>query len=255
MNRIYRKVLEAILAKSAPDRIPRTGKRAESVDCNVLYLRTRDESWSMLVDSANDKGVRGKKWQGKKVEERAVITYEELNDPNVYFDITHFYKIYDFNFSSLGAYFFKAVLPYNKLLVLLEKAGIFVANRKRLVRTERMDTLQLILEKSIEIEGYKVNAVSLMSLLHSQKWVYHPDKDRQISYNRMLLKSLEYSGELKSVDGGYQITEVALDTLSDYELELKRHKQTLSQAKAITCLTIVLIIVGLVQAYVAYTKG
>ncbi|ELN6883895.1 hypothetical protein RZY40_002100 [Vibrio alginolyticus] len=255
MNCISKKILELILSKPAPESIPRTGERADSVDCNVIYVRTKDESWSMLIDAANEKGLRGKKWQSGKVEQVASIPYDKLDDPNVYFDINHFYKIYDFKFNSLTEYFFKAILPFNKCLILLEKVGIFVANRKRLVRSERMETLQLILEKSIEDPKYKVSAVSLMSLLHSQKWVYHPDKDRQITYNNLLLKSLKNSGDLKYEDGSYQITESALNTLSDYELESKKHKQMLTQSKAITFLTVVLIIVGLTQAYIAYIKG
>lgn len=62
------------------------------MDCNVFYLRTKDESWSMLIDSANDKGLRGKEWEGSKTVDSASITYEKLNDPNIYFAITHFTK-------------------------------------------------------------------------------------------------------------------------------------------------------------------
>ncbi|WP_163132981.1 hypothetical protein [Agarivorans sp. Alg241-V36] len=255
MNLISKRIIQVILSKPAPMQIPRTGERAKSVDCNVLYVRTKDESWSMLIDSANDKGLSGKKWQGEQTDDIASIDYQELKNSNTYLDITHFYNIYDFKFSSLKAYFFRSILPINKFRVLLDKAGIFAANRKKLVRTERMETLQLILERTIDDMNYKVNAVSMMNLLHSQIWVYHPDRNRQISYNDLLLKSLMKTGELKLVDGSYQITEIALDTLSSHELELKKHKQTLNQAKAITWLTLVLIVVGVIQAFVASKSG
>lgn len=235
--------------------IPRSGERAESVDCNVLYLRTRDESWSMLINNADDEHLKGKKWQGGEEQKFAQITYEELSGSNVYFEIVHFYKAYDFKFESLNSFFLSAILPLNRFRVWLDKFGIIISNRRKLVRSERIDILQLILEKSLDDNKFNISAVSLMGLLHTQRWVYHPDRNRQISYNNLLLKSLAENGEIEAVEGGYKITGKALSTLSDFELEVKLHKQSLTQSKAITFLTIALVVVGCVQAYISYASS
>lgn len=251
MRKIHKKIIKHILAKPAPKRIPRTDERAKDVDCNVLYIRTKDESWSMLINSCNEMRLKGKKWEKGNTQDHTSIAFDELDDPNVYLDIIHFYEIYDFRYTSLRSYFLNVIVPINRLKIFLHKFGLFISNRKQLVRSERMYILQLILEKSLDNSNYKAHAVQLMTELHTQAWVYHPDKDRQIAYNKLLLKSLEGTGDLEAVTSGYKITGKALETLSKFELEVKQHKQSLTQARAITFLTLVLVVVGCVQAYIA----
>ncbi len=86
--------------------------------------------------------------------------------------------------------------------------------------------------------------------MHSNKWVYHPDKTLQIKYNELLLKSLADSGDLKidRSDFGFKLSPKALPTIADYENDMKKHQESMSQAKAMKWLTFALILVGLIQA-------
>jgi|TARA_B100001059_G_C17772665_1_gene549373 hypothetical protein len=250
VNFFKRWIIKSLLKKPAPDRIPRSGDKAGSVDCNVVYIRAKDESWTILCNEINSKGVTGKYWLNKKDYGELSIPWTWLIDYEL--DITHFYGTYDLRYSSVLQYFFEGILPWDKLKIVLGKVQQFLFNRKELVRSERIETLKLILEETIENRDFTVSSVSLSGLLYTQKWVFHPDKSRQLAYNDLLLKSLAESGELTSVQYDFKLSPKALVTISEYEEDQKRHRDNLAQSSATKWLTFALIIVGLVQAGVTY---
>ncbi|MEG3768771.1 hypothetical protein [Alteromonas sp. 14N.309.X.WAT.G.H12] len=220
------------------------------MDCVVIYVRSIDDSWTLLVKDVLEKGFEGKFWSGEKEHTNVCIPFSLLENEKL--DITHFYGPYDLKYKSLTSYFFEGVLPIDKLKIAFGKLDQFIFNRKGLIRSERIDTLKIILEKTIESQNFKFNEISLATMLHTQKWVFHPDKERQLSYSKLLLESLVESGELIKVDFQYKLSPKALSTISDYEDELKKHNQNLAQSKSMKWLTIVLIIVAVVQTTVTY---
>lgn len=250
MNLFKRWIIKSLLKKPTPDRIPRSGEKANNVDCNVIYFRAKDESWTLLCKSIDKKGVTGKYWFNKENYGELSIPWSWLYEYEL--DITHFYGIYDLRYSSVTQYFFEGILPWDKFKILIGKVQQFLFNRKELVRSERIETLKIILEETIENRSFSVSSISLSSLLYTQKWVFHPDKSRQLAYNDLLLKSLEESGDLLPVQHGYKLSAKALLTISSYEEDHKRHKDNLAQSNATKWLTVALIIVGLIQAGVTY---
>ncbi|MED5514730.1 hypothetical protein [Pseudoalteromonas sp. MB47] len=250
MNLIKRWIIKSLLKKPAPDRIPRSGEKAKNVDCNVVYFRANDESWTLYCKKVDSKGVTGKYWINKEDFGELSIPWSWLTDYEI--DITHFYGTYDLRYSSVTQYLLEGILPWDKLKILIGKVQQFLFNRKELVRSERIETLKIILEETIDNRSFTVSSVSLSSLLYTQKWVFHPDKSRQLAYNDLLLRSLEESGELTSVQHGFKLSPKALVTISAYEEDQKRHRDNLAQSTATKWLTFALIFVGLIQAGVAY---
>ncbi|WP_417697694.1 hypothetical protein [Psychromonas sp.] len=250
MNFIQRLLLSKLNKKPAPDTILRSGDKAISVDYIVIYVRSIDDSWTLLVKDVLKKGFEGKFWSGEEEHTHVCIPYSLLENEKL--DITHFYGTYDLKYKSLTSYFFQGVLPFNKLKIAFGKLDQSLFNRKGLIRSERIDTLKIILEKTIENRGFKFNEISLSTILHTQKWIFHPDKERQLSYSKLLLESLVESGELTKVEFQYKLSAKALITIVDYEDEIKKHNQNLSQSKSMKWLTIVLIIVAIAQITVTY---
>ncbi|MCC4790377.1 MULTISPECIES: hypothetical protein [Vibrio] len=253
MNKIYRLAIGQILSNPAPQRIPRTGEKASEVDCYVMYIKAKDNSWDILADSIDDNGVNGRQWGQDGYAEELHVTFEDIDKAN--FEITHFYKTFDIQFSSLFDYILKGFFPYYQLSIQFNKAAQIFYNRRELTRTERMTTLQLILEKTIDKKNYCIAAYDLTSLLHSQRWYYHPDRNRNLNYNELLLDSLVASGDLEKVNNAYKLSSHALVSLSQHEQDERKHKETLGQSKAMTKLTFALILVGFAQVYVSYFKG
>lgn len=252
MNKIYQWAIERILSKPAPDRVPRTGDKAQDVDCYVMYI-VGDDSCNMLAERIDNKGVHGKAWGAKGYTEETTITLEQVK--NVKLEITHFYKTNNIQYFSLNDYLLKGVFPYYQLVIRTNKATQIFYNSKELARSERMETLRLILEKTIDDKSFSVTSLGLSSLLHTQRWYYHPDRERNSNYNNLLLESLVASGDLTKEDNVYKISSHAMVSLSQYEQDDRKHKETLRQSKAMSVLTFVLIIIGTLQVYIAFLKS
>ncbi len=253
MNRIYRWAIRSILSKPAPERVPRTGEKAAEVDCFVMYIKAKDNSWNILAEGMDNTGIKGRQWSDEGYTEKSHVAFEDVDKANI--EITHFYKTYDIQYFSLHDYLLKGVLPYYQFKIHFNKAAQVFYNRKELSRSERMAALQLILEKTIDDRDFCITVSGLLSLLHTQRWYYHPDRERNKNYNELLLESLVASGDLEKDKGIYRLSNQALISLSQYEQEDRKHKETLRQSKAMTKLTFALIFVGLIQAYISFSNG
>ncbi|WP_421419712.1 hypothetical protein ACN9JF_07800 [Pseudoalteromonas lipolytica] len=250
MNYISRHILKILLNKPAPDRIPRSGEKAQSVDCNVVYFRSPDKSWTLLCDEVFPKGVTGKYWADNDEFGRVSIPFYLMGDYEL--DITHFYGRYDLRYGSIAQYFWEGIVPVDKTKILIGKGSQFLFNQKELVRSERIEVLKVILEKELDQRQYEISSVALTTLLYTEKWVFHPDKSRQLRYNDLLLRSLHESGDLERTQHGFKLSSKALVTIAQYEEDQKKHRENISQAKSMKWLTVALIVVGLIQASVTF---
>ncbi|WP_301833652.1 hypothetical protein, partial [Vibrio cholerae] len=210
-------------------------------------------SWSMLADGINDKGITGRKWAGEGYTEQSIVNFDEIE--NSKFEITHFYKIYDIQYFSLNSYILKSLFRYDQLKIQSNNTAQVFYNRKELTRSERMAALQLILEKTVDDNTFSITPYKLSNLLYTERWYYHPDRERNYNYNVLLLDSLVASNDLIKEKYGYKLSCYAMVSLSQFEQDERKHKETLKQSKAMSWLTFVLIIVGLMQAYIAFTNG
>ena len=141
----------------------------------------------------------------------------------------------------------------NRLSRIRESLSQFFFDRKDLGLTDRIKTLQALVQASTENPNYRTTEVSLPELIHGHRWILHPDKERQQTYARLLLSSFEESGEVrKDKDVSYVVTGKALTTLSGYETEKQRHDQMLGQSRHMKWLTLALILVGLANAIIMY---
>lgn len=253
MNGIQRYILKKLLNKRAPERIPRSGEEAQGVDCNVVYFRSLDKSWTLLCDEVCMRGVTGKYWVDNEDLGTVCIPFQLMGDYEL--DITHFYGRYDLRYGSIAQYFWEGVIPVDKTRILIGKGQQFLFNKKELVRSERVEVLKLILEKELDQRGYTTSSISLSTLLYTEKWVFHPDKTRQMRYNDLLLKSLHETGDLEKAEHGFRLSSKALATIARYEEDQKKHRESIGQASAMKWLTLALIFVGVIQALVMLWVG
>jgi hypothetical protein len=89
-----------------------------------------------------------------------------------------------------------------------------------------------------------------MTYIHTARWVHHPNREMEIRYNKLVLDSLEKSGDLEKEDGSlyYKLSGGSLKSISDFAEQERRHKEALWQAKSMKWLTIALVFVGIIQA-------
>lgn len=246
-----RLVVKALLRRSCPKTIPRSGEKGKRVSCYLIYLKTGDDDWLLLVKGIDKTGFSGLRWNGNRFDEPGSIPFSATR--NVSIEIERFVGLFSFTYSSVVQCVLRDWTYFNRIPIMWEGLCQFFFSRSDLGLTERIKTLQALVQASVDDPQYGVTEVTLPSLLHGHRWILHPDNTRQQNYARLLLSSLEESGELKKDDRGlYRTTGKALTTLSLYETEQQRHEQMLSQSRDMRWLTIALIIVGAANAIVTY---
>jgi hypothetical protein len=139
-------------------------------------------------------------------------------------------------------------IPTAKLICF--RARRWMWRRKALVRNDWMNVLRHMVNRVRGDRRDYVSVEMLMHEFHGSTWSYAKGAEGDHAYYRLLLKSMVATGDVEYREG-YKATAQALKTLADFELEDRRHRQTIGQQRAIVTLTVVLAIIGFLQVAVA----
>lgn len=247
---LCRTALNYALRYPAPDRIPRTLPRARDLNCFVVELGGADIGWPLLVDRLHPDGVEGR-WVDTDSFVLPACIPNALLRPSQ-FRCTHFIGIYEFKYHSALQLLIREFLLLPRLEIWRDKLTQYFFNKQRLVRKERIDVLRLILEATVRERRFTISSVGLASRLYSNRWVFHPEKDEMLSYCTLLLDSLATAGDLVDDRGSYRLAPRALATLAQYEEDERKHRDMIRQQRALKWLTVALVGVGLIQAFVTW---
>lgn len=246
----YRRILRRILRRNAPSIIPRSGDRGKAVDCFSVTLEKNDEPW-VLVESVAKDHLSGRSWSGESFDEEVKVPWSEALDAQL--RITHFYGLWDFKFSDIFDYIRVHSTGYYRLLVWMQLSRQYLYNNIRIARSDRMSVLRYLVEENLENPGTQFSAFGLATSVHSSLLWMHPSSTRIRRYYGMVLESLIDSGELSSPAANRFIVESrALTTLSEYELEERRHDDAQKTQRRIVWLTIIVVGAAVAQAYFGY---
>ena len=251
MNHLHRHALEKILNKPCPDRIPRSGERAKDVDCYVFYVY-QGESPLLLASSFDEKSITGLIWNGDRFEHEASIPLAYLESLNL--KVEHFYKEYDFSYTSLSKLLIHENLKLHILKILIHKIRRkipqFFFNRKQIAIPKRTKLLSKIVSKQLMDNSTPVSTMNMMTYLYSEKWLFHPQKDILRKELNLYLDSFAESGELVKANNSqeYRITGKAIATLDSYEIEERRHSDNKKIQRIVIFLTFILAFFAAVQS-------
>ena len=87
-----------------------------------------------------------------------------------------------------------------------------------------------------------------MTGLYSIKWVLHPERESQHARLRFYLDSLVSTGELTSLNGDYELTGKALQTIETYEEQERKHTESVKAQRANAWLTAAIVFLTAAQA-------
>jgi hypothetical protein len=247
---IRRVAIRTALRKPAPGRIPRSMPRATTVDCYVVTLSGPDEEWSVLVEAMVHETVNGQWLNGDSYDGEVALLPEA--EAAAKFQCTHFLGPYEFKYESPLKFVFHQWFRIPQIAVLRDRVEQYQFNRRHLVRRDRIEILRYLYETRLENASREVSSVSLATKLYTNRVFFHPDKNKMLNHCRMLLDSLVESGDLQLNGAAYSITSHALTTLSQHEEEDRRHRDMLSQQRGLKWITVALIAVGLLQAYLSW---
>lgn len=254
IGKFSRLLIKRILGRSCSDVVPRSGEKGKRVNCYSVYLKAGPENWLLLVEGMSEKGFFGKYWNGDRFYEPASIPFNRLE--NVTVEIERYIGLWTYTYTSAISCVIRDWTYINRIPIIRDSIDQFFFNRRDLVLTERTRILKALVKKHLEEPTFPITELSLPKIMHGSRWILHPDREKQQTHARLMLESLEGSGELKKDKSSsiYKLTGKAITSLETYERESNRHEQIISQSRHMKWLTFALIIVGIAQAFVAYYR-
>jgi len=244
----YRWLLPKLLLKKSEQRIPRSGKEGEKVNCFSVVLDSQGFPFFLVRDFKDDK-LEGLKWNGDHYEDKLSIN---LSDVSKYdFRVTHFYGLDNIYYESIYTiawnYLTRLIYIKIKLYRKLSTINQYFFNKKKLITKTRMNLLLFMFDLYLDSGQDSTDVIDLMTKLYSIRWVNHPSKDDQMMKLKIYLESLVESGDEKREDLNYRITGKAITTLENFEKEEQRHNDGVRLQLLVVLLTLILVIIGIIQ--------
>lgn len=241
-------VISVALQKNAPTLITTSGDQAKNNDCYVIYLLDEEGVAQFLVEAMEGCQVLGK-WSldGRNFTEEKVLATSELSAFTIY--IQHYYRTWTFYSLGIPKFLRNRWSGWPWIRVTFDHLLQSRFNKKELARQARMDVLEYVLAETMKDRHFQTHPTTLMTHLYSVRWVHRPDKDQLLNYYTFLLDALKESGDLAPTEHhGYKLNPKALNTVSVFVQEERRHSDNYKIQRGIFWLTIALMFFGLVQA-------
>ncbi len=180
---------------------------------------------------------------------KCVLLRSSISDFSLEFE--HYYQGFHFTYRSSLTFLLHYLSRFAFFYKMYEHLAQRRFNRTKLVRRDRMRVLQYIQEQTLADRAFQVSTTSLMTDLFSRRWVSHPKQAHEGTYYEFVLRSLADEGNLVKASHSYSLAPKALQTLSEYEEDNRRHRTTLRVQIILAALTSALIVIGIPQAVAA----
>ena len=237
--------IDKALEKPAPGSIPLSGPRALENDFYAVHLVDSTGKEQVWLEGKTEKGYEAIVRKDNDAGDSTALSREDIESTEYDLRIEHYYKGYQFNYSSPLEFLLANAFNWHRLAIFRDRNSQKRFNRQPLIRAERMDLLQYLVERSIQKPREKFDPLFLGMQLYSRKWFFHPGKDEHEEHLKLLLESFADAGDLKRDNGGYMLSGKALETLSNHELEKQKHRDNLATAKVGNSLTWAIVVVGI----------
>lgn len=246
---LYKLFLPKLIKRSCKPRVPRSGEEGEKVNCYVVALDRQGSPYFVATGYA--RGIlEGLAWDGHSYANEQRLDLPQIEDFE--FRVTHYYGLSEVRYTSIYdvAWNYSTRFVYIKIQIHRAISSIdqYFFNKKKLVTKRRMELIQFMLDDQMNRSHDGIGIIDLMTKLYSIKWVLHPSADDQQKKLEIYLDSLVESGELRKVNYEYVVTGKAISTLERYEEEERRHIEAVKLQRRMVILTLILVVVGLLQA-------
>lgn len=244
---LMRRVISIALKNPAPSGwFTTSGEEGESNNLYIVYLNDEAAKSRFVVNSMTTSGLEGK-WSSdaKNFEEPRSIPNSDLTDFTLY--VLHFYRGWEFKIYGVWPFLWRWAVNYYYFRVAADRRKQAKFNKLELTRHERMQVLTYIKDRTMKDRQYIARVTDLLTQFYSIRWVHRPDQDELKTYYTFLLDALKDSGDLESIEYGYRLKARALNSITAFAQEERRHSENQNVQRGIFWLTVVLMIVGIVQ--------
>lgn len=235
-----------------PDLIPRSGPRAEAIDCYSVEIPRDGQPYLMLRAVEND-SVIADEWNGTRYEMNRRLPISEIQANQVV--VTHYIGTDQLAFKGLRAFLWahRLRLPYiaQRLRRCRSSLVQWLFNKRDLTAGARLAVLREVV-RAVGDGAEGIDAFGLMSLRHGDWWVGHPDWQAHRRALSRQLTGLVDTGELRLLDDGRRFTPTgqAYRTLEEGDDTDRKHRDNFRLQVGIVILTLVGAFMGAVQANV-----
>ena len=238
--------IEKALRKPAPTSIPLSGERALKNDYFAAFLAFPSLEWTFLVKSKELKGYSGILWENELEGRDATILKVTLNDLKPQLLVDHYFRGNQFNYDGAVWFLLGTALGRHRIAILKDQFSQQLYNRHQLIRSERIDVLRLLTEKTIQKPESVFHPLLLGAELHSRRWFFHPGYKEHEAHLRMIFESLVDTDDLKNNGANYSVLPHALVTLSEYERDEQKHQDNVKTARIGNKLTVAIVVIGII---------
>lgn len=249
-----RELLSWVLApeRVAPDRIPRSGPRAEAVDCYCVEI-PRDGQPYLMLRAVEHGSVIADEWSGTRYETPHQLPMSGIQASQVV--VTHFLGTDEIAFKGLEAFLWarRLRLPYiaRGLRRGRNRVAQWLFNKRDLDAGARLAVLREVVN-AVGDGAEGMDAFQLLRLRHGIRWAGHPGWQAHRRALNLQLGGLVDTGELRLTDDGlrYIPTGQAYRTLEESDDTDRKHRDNFRLQVVIGILTLVGAFMGAVQASV-----
>ncbi len=242
------RVIQSALARRSESLIPTSGDKARSNNFYVIYLLDSEGVARFLVDDLLGDKVQGK-WSldGKNFSEEKTLGIAELADFQPW--IRHFYRGWIFDTIGLTQFYRNRWSCWPWIRVKFDRYLQSRFNKRELPRQDQINVLRYILSETVKDPAFQTRPTSLLTHFYTVRWVHRPDQEELMTYYTLLLDSMKETQDLEATEHhGYKLKPQALNTITSFDLEDQRHGDNKKNQKGIFWLTMVLMVVGILQA-------
>jgi len=226
-------------------------ERVQKRDYYLVHAGREKSSRAYLILGQDAKGFTGLYFDpDSDARTETHIPFAELDRFHLSFD--QYFKEFQIRYTSALEFLVLRAIGFAQFQAVADKVSQFLFNVRPLSRTDRMRVLQYFFEETLKDRRFHVSYVAIVQGLNGIRAFGHPHIEDTQRYYELVLNSLVDSGDLERREIYYNLSPHALVTLSGFEVEERRHKAEITQQRILGFLTFVLILIGLLQAYVTF---
>jgi hypothetical protein len=246
----FKKYLDEVLSYERPSRYSLTKGLEKSHKFAYLYfiLDTNETEETVLIESFDGVKVNGFVvpviGDDKQARSFSLEQAMELRTEVIFVYLDH-----EFKCDSLSEFYWFIALKRHKIsrVVTKTKRALYAYYTPNL--KDRTELLSILVEEYLLAENHHqgLSAFAVVQKLNG-KWIFFSSKYKPtLRRIELVLDSLVSSGELSVEAGIYTIEPKAIETLTEFESDNRRHLDNVSHNRRIFWLTAILAIVGIFQ--------
>lgn len=242
-------LIDSVLRKAVPeDGVVRLGEGVELVDSKILKFLQNGEPWLIAKRRDGDMLICAV-WNGRTHSGNHSFPISDFTDNQ--YQIKHYYGPSTLYFNSISDYALGYYLKLPYLLIhahrLLDRAGTFLYNKRRIVLKQRLELLTFMIEQAAEGKS-EFSSLDLMTDMHTIRWITHPAGESVQSRLELYLDSLVDTGELQKIDSKYRLKGPAIRLVEERAEAERRHRQSIRIQWLIAALTTATVLLTVFQS-------